>query len=123
MAITFSQLPGELNVTFVQSDEVSMAVSVDRDITGYQLVAPIYTTQVFAVGGGGRSSGTVIGEVVDNWTVSVSDAAAGELALGLTEAQTSDLTPATGYRWFLRWVDTAGYTRTVLSGDLTVRTP
>jgi hypothetical protein len=123
MAVTFSQLPGELNVTFVQADEVAMVVDVDRDISGYQLEAPIYTTQVFAVGVGGASSGTAIGDIVTNWTVSVTDAAAGTIALGLTEAQTAALSPAIGYRWFLRWVDTSGYTRTVLSGDVTVRNP
>lgn len=123
MAVTFSQLPGELNVTFVQGDEVAMSVSVDRSITGYSLEAPIYTTQVFAVGVGGGSSGTAIGETVTNWAVSVTNAETGELALGLTETQTAALTTATGYRWFLRWVDTNGYTRTVLSGDVTVRNP
>lgn len=119
----FTQLPGTLDVEIVQSDEVSMSVDFDRDITGYQIEAPIYVAQVFAQGVGGVSSATAVGETVTNWTVSVTDAAAGTIALGLTEAQTTLLLPSVAHRWFLRWVDTGGYTRTVLSGSMTSRSP
>ena len=119
----FSQLPGTLDVEIVQGDEVAMSVDFDRDITGYQIEAPIYVTQVFAQGVGGVSSGTAVGETVANWTVSVTNAAAGTVALGLTEADTTLLLPSVAHRWFLRWVDTSGYTRTVLSGQVTSRNP
>lgn len=119
----FEQLPGDLSVEFVVGDEVALSVDFDRDISNYQITAPIYRTQVFAVGAGGVSSGTGIGEIVDNWTVSVTDAANGTIALGLTETQTEALVASQAYRWYLRWVDTSGYTRTVLSGPLTTRSP
>lgn len=120
----FTQLPGTLDIEFVAGDEVGgPSIDFDRDITGYTFEAPIYVTQVFATGVGGTGSGESIGATVLNWTVSVVDAAAGTLALGLTEEQTASLSPGTQYRWFLRWVDTSGYTRTVLSGTVTARNP
>ena len=119
----FTQLPGTLDVEIVVGDEVAMSVDFDRDITGYTLEAPIYVTRVFAQGVGGVSSGTAVGGTVTRWTVSVTDAAAGTIALGLNEAQTTLLLPSVSHRWFLRWVDTSGYTRTVLSGSMISRSP
>ena len=119
----FTQLPGTLDVEIVVGDEVAMSVDFDRDITGYTLEAPIYATQVFATGVGGVGAATTVGETVDNWAIAVTDAANGTVALGLDEQQTGGLDPAANYRWFFRWVDTSGYTRTVLSGALSVRSP
>jgi len=119
----FEQLPGTLDVEFIVGDEVSLSVDFDRDISNYQITAPIYRTQVFAIGAGGVSSGNDIAETVGEWTVSITDAANGTIALGLTETDTGELSVNASYRWFLRWVDTASYTRTVLSGSLTVRSP
>lgn len=120
----FEQLPGTLDIEFVAGDEVGgPSIDFDRDVTGYAFEAPIYVTQVFATGVGGAGSAEGVGDTVTNWAVSVVDAAAGTLALGLSEAQTASLSPGTQYRWFLRWVDTNGYTRTVLSGSVTARNP
>lgn len=119
----FEQLPGTLDVEIISSDEVALSVDFDRDITNYSLTAPIYVSQIFATGVGGTGSSESVGETVDHWTVSVTDAASGTIALGLTETQTANLSPGTRYRWYLQWVDTSGYTRTVLSGLLTTRKP
>lgn len=120
----FTQLPGTLDVEIVVGDEVSMSVDFgDRDITGYTLEAPIYVSQFFAAGVGGSAAAVGRGETVDNWAIAVTDAANGTIALGLTEQQTQGLDVGASYRWFLRWADTSGYTRTVLSGSLVTREP
>jgi len=119
----FEQLPGTLDVEFVASDEVAMSVDFDRDITNYSLAAPIYVSKIFATGVGGTGRSESVGDVVDNWTISVTDAANGTVALGLTETQTEALSPGTRYRWYFQWANTSGYTRTVLSGTLTTRNP
>ena len=119
----FTQLPGTLGVEIVVGDEVSMSVDFDRDITGYQLEAPIYVARAFASSIGGISSSVAAGDIVTNWTISVTNAANGTIALGLTEAQTAILATTASYRWFLRWVDPSGYTRTVLSGEMKTRNP
>lgn len=119
----FTQLPGTLDVEFVAGDEVSMAVDVDVSVAGYTLEAPIYVVSTVATGLGGTGSSEVVGDTATNWAISVVDAAAGTLALGLSEAQTAALSTTTSYRWFLRWVDTAGYTRTILSGTVSARNP
>lgn len=120
----FTQLPGTLDIEFVVGDEVGgPSIDFDRDLTGYTFEAPIYVTQIFATGVGGTGSSEGVGETVTNWAINVVSAADGTLALGLTEAQTSLLSPGTLYRWYLRWVDPSGYTRTVLSGTVTARSP
>lgn len=119
----FEQLPGTLDVEFVVGDEVAMSVDFDRDITGYSLEAPIYVTRTFSTGVGGTTSDFAQGETAEEWQISVTDAASGSVALGLSESQTGNLPVGSRYRWFLRWVDNNGYTRTVLSGALTTRDP
>lgn len=119
----FTQLPGTLDVEIVVGDEVAMSVDFDRDITGYTLEAPIYGTEVFARGVGGTGASVSVGEQVGVWTISIADAASGTVALGLSEEQTQGLDAGVNYRWYMRWVDTNGYTRTVLSGYLDARSP
>lgn len=120
---TFSQLPGTLDVYFIPLDEVAISLDFDRDVTGYQIEAPIYVTRTFATGVGGTGSSQTIGQTITSWNVSVTDAAAGTIVLGLTESQTGLLSTSSSYRWFLRWVDTASQTRTVLSGSVVARNP
>jgi hypothetical protein len=119
----FTQLPGTLDVEIVVGDEVAMSVDFDRDITGYTLEAPIYLSQLFVAGVGGAAAGVTQGETVAQWSILVADAAAGTVALGLSEEVTSSLVAEASYRWYLRWVDPSGYTRTVLSGSLGTRNP
>lgn len=120
---TFTQLPGTLDITFVQGDEVALALDFDRDLTGYSITAPIYVTAVFASGGGGSSFVETVGQVATNFVVSATNLAQGQLLMGLSESQTALLSPGIAYRWYLRWVDPGLVTRTVLSGTVTVVNP
>ena len=119
----FTQLPGTLDVEFVVGDEVAMNVDFDNDIVAYALEAPIYVSRVFVTGVGGTAASRALGEVVENWQIYSPDPWEGKVVLGLSEAQTRNLPVDAQYRWFLRWVTTVGYTRTVLSGSLTTRDP
>lgn len=119
----FTQLPGSLDITFVQGDEVSIALDFDRDLTGFTISAPIYVTAVFASGGGGSEFVTTVGETATTFAISNTDLAAGKLLIGLSESQTALLSPGIQYRWYMRWIDTGLVTRTVLSGTVTSVNP
>lgn len=123
MAITFTQLPAEVNLRFVSGDELGVALDFDRNLTGYAITAPVYVTNVYAAGGGGTGFVTAVGQTAATFTIENTDLAAGQIRLGLSEVQTSALSPAIAYRWYLRWVDPNLVTRTVLSGDVVVSNP
>lgn len=120
---TFSQLPGGLDITFVQGDEVAIALDFDRDLTGFTIETKVYVTAVYAAGLGGAGSVETVGTTAATFTISPTDLAAGQITIGLSEAQTALLSPSIAYRWYMRWVDTTLFTRTVLSGTVTVRNP
>jgi hypothetical protein len=119
----FTQLPGELNLRFVQGDQVKVNCDFDVNITGYTVTNSVYVTNVFAAGGGGSGFVTTIGATVTTFDQTVTSAANGQILLDLPEEKSALLTPGAGYRWYLRWVDTGSVTRTVLSGTLTVVNP
>ena len=119
----FTQLPGELNLTFVQGDQVKVNCDFDVNITGYTVTNSVYVTNVYAAGGGGSGFVTTIGATVTTFDQTVTSAANGQILLDLPEEKSSLLTPGAGYRWYLRWVDSSSVTRTVLSGNLTVVNP
>lgn len=119
----FTQLPGTLDITFVQGDEVAIALDFDRDLTGYTITAPVYVTAVFASGGGGSSFVETVGAVATNFVISNTNLAQGQILIGLSENQTNLLSPGIAYRWYMRWGDTGLVTRTVLSGTVTVANP
>ena len=120
---TFSQLPGGLDITFVQGDEVAIALDFDRDLTGYTITNVVYVTAVYASGVGGSGFVETVGSTAATFSVTATDLAAGQITLGLTETQTAALSPSIAYRWYMRWVDPALFTRTVLSGTVTVVNP
>lgn len=120
---SFSQLPGELNLTFVTGDEVAVALDFDRNLTGYTITTAIYVTAVYAAGGGGTGFVTGVGETATTFAIENTNLAAGQITIGLSESQTIALSPAIAYRWYMRWVDGGGVTRTVLSGTVTVANP
>lgn len=119
----FTQLPGELNLTFVQGDEIAVALDFDRDLTGYTITTAIYVTAVYAAGGGGSGFVTGVGETATTFSIENTNLAAGQITIGLSEVQTAALSPAIAYRWYMRWVDGGQVTRTVLSGTVTVANP
>lgn len=119
--VDFSQLPGELNITMVGGDQLQLPCDFNVNISGYTITNSIFVKSVLAAGGGGAA--TTVGSTVTSFDVSVTDAAAGTILLDLPENKSSLLSPAIAYRWYLRWVDTSGLTRTILSGNLTSVTP
>jgi len=120
---TFEQLPGELNLTFVQGDEVQVNCDFDVNITGYTVTNSVYVTNVFAAGVAGSNFVTTVGATVTSFDQNVTNASLGQMTLVLPENKSSLLSPGIGYRWYLRWVDTVGVTRTVLSGNVTAANP
>ena len=119
----FTQLPGDLNLTFVQGDQVKVNCDFDVNVTGYTITNSIYVTSVYAAGGGGSGFVTTIGSTVTNFDQTVTSAANGQILLDLPENKSALLTPGVGYRWYLRWMDSSSVTRTVLAGTLTVVNP
>ena len=119
----FTQLPGDLNLTFVQGDQVKVNCDFDINITGYTVTNSIYITSVYAAGGGGSGFVTTIVSTVTNFDQTVTSAANGQILLDLPENKSALLTPGVGYRWYLRWMDSSSVTRTVLAGTLTVVNP
>lgn len=121
---TFSQLPGELDVTFVAGDEVNISINLGVNITGYTLETKVLvgSAQGFQGGGGGTITG--VGATVATPTIQVTNATTGAIIWSLTEAQTVLLAPGIKYLWYLRWITpTTTMTRTILAGDAIVRAP
>jgi hypothetical protein len=124
MATSFQQVPATLDIKVVRGDEVSIAVDVDpTDLTGYTIVAPIYVKGVFASGVGGSGSVETEGETAENFAISFTDQAEGQLILGLSELQTNAMSTTIDYRWYLRWVSPGLVTRTVLAGTFELINP
>lgn len=119
----FTQLPGDLGLKFIAGDEVQINCDFDINLTGYTVTNSIYVTSVYAAGGGGTGYVTTVGSTVTSFDQSITNASAGQLTLTLPENKSSLLSPGIGYRWYLRWVDTGGVTRTVLAGDVTATNP
>lgn len=114
---TYAVLPDTLDIEFVGGDEVSILLDFDQNLTGYTFEAPIYlATSV-------RNGQVVEYELAMNFTQTPVDLAAGKLNLSLNETQTGLLVLGSVYRWYLRWVAPGIVTRTVLSGQVTPRSP
>ena len=123
MAESFNALPGTLNISLTTGDEFSaLVVDLDIDTTGFTWTAIVYeaaTSVSFVTPGGTSTQGTTAA----TFTVTVMNAAAGQVNLALTELQTAALNPATTYRWYLRGVSPLSVTRTYLSGTLKAYAP
>lgn len=106
----------------VHGDEVNVAVTLQRDVTNYTWESYIYQSDTTTTGGGvGALSG--IGTTVTQPTIGISNASTGAMVIGLSEAQTSLLSPGGSYRWYLRWISPTAITRTILSGSVTAVAP
>lgn len=119
----FTQLPGALDLKFVAGDEVRVNCDFDLDITGYTVTNSVYVSAVYATDGGGSGFITAVGATVTTFDQAVTNAGSGQMLLTLPENKSSLLSPGIGYRWYLRWVDLSGVTRTVLSGSITTVAP
>ena len=122
MAETFNALPGTLNISLTTGDEFGMLPDLDIDTTSFTWTAIIYETAT-SVSFVNPSGVSTQGTTAATFTVTVVNAAAGQVNLSLTEIQTAALNPATNYRWYLRGVSPAMVTRTYLSGTLKAYAP
>jgi hypothetical protein len=122
MASEFLALPGTLNISLTVGDEFGMLADLDIDTTGFTWTALVYeaTPSVSFVNPSGVSTQ---GATAATFSVTVVNAAAGQVNLSLTELQTVALSPATSYRWYLRGVSAGLVTRTYLSGTLKAYAP
>jgi hypothetical protein len=118
----FDQLPGALEIRLVPSDEVNIALNLQRSVVGYTFTSFIYETDTTSTGGGLLGING-IGRTITAPTIGITNATTGEMVLGLSEAQTGLLSPNTSYRWYLRWVAPGVITRTIISGSVTAVAP
>ena len=118
----FIALPGLLNISLTVGDEFGMPADLDIDTTGFTWTAIVYetSTSVSFVNPGGVSTQ---GTTAATFTVTVINAASGQVNLSLTEVQTGALSPATSYRWYLRGVSPTFVTRTYVAGQLKAYAP
>jgi hypothetical protein len=129
---SYNQTPAELSITMIPGDELNVGMNFTApsgntttplNLAGYTFDARVFVP-TFANPDGGFGSGSyTVGTTAANLTVSPVNLAVGQLSLGLNESQTANLSPATSYRWYLRWSDSANLTLTVLSGDFVARLP
>jgi hypothetical protein len=124
MSNVFSLLPGQLDVTFVASDEVNVSINLGLNITGYTLQSAIYVANTGGFQGGGGGTVATVGATAAVPTIQVVTASTGAIIWSLTEAQTAVLNPAITYRWYLRWITpSTAMTRTILAGACIPRAP
>ena len=126
---SFDQIPADLPITCVVGDELNVGLALKTganvavNVTGYTLEAKVYVPNYANPDGSFGAGAYTVGTTAATFAVAVVSASAGTVNIGLTETQTAALSPAVGYRWFFRWVDTSGVTLTVLAGAFTARAP
>jgi hypothetical protein len=100
----YEQLPGELNLAFNRGDDFSTLIDFSITMTGYSVTAAIYSL--------------ISGDTVQAFTVTASNASAGQFNISLTDAQTAVI-PRGTYGWRMTWVENNA-TRTALTGFVEV---
>lgn len=123
MAAIFQQTPADLSIVCTQGDQLDVAVDASLDLSGYTFSAIVYSPTPSSSGSWTGTDGLVVGTTKATFSINVVNLATGQLNLGLTETQTAALSPAESHRWYLRWTDGNGVTRTVLAGEFTTRIP
>jgi hypothetical protein len=124
MPATFSQLPGDLAVTFTVGDEVNVAINLGVNITGYTLQSAVYVASTGGFQGGGGGTVSTVGATAATPSIQVVTASTGAIIWTLTETQTAALSPAIKYLWYLRWVTpSTTMTRTILAGACIPKAP
>ena len=108
-----------------QEDFEQFDVSIDAsiDLSDHTFEAVVYSTAPSSSGSWSGGNGLLVGDIEATFTVNVVSLSDGQLNIGLTETQTEALSPNGSYRWYLRWSDEDGVTRTVLAGQFTTRIP
>ncbi len=106
----YSLTPGQLNLKTRQGDEFSATVTLTEGASPFGLTGYTVTASITSL---------VDGAAVDEFTVSVVSATAGEVSISLQENETTALA-AGSYAWSLRWIAPGAVTRTALAGVLEV---
>jgi len=102
---TYSVLPGTMNLAFKRAGDFSALIDFDFALTSYTVTASL--------------TSLVSNTVVQAFTASVADAAAGQVSVSLTDTQTAALAAGT-YGWQLDWVAPGSVQRTALTGTVEV---
>lgn len=100
------QLPGKASVAFVRGDDWGASYDFNVDATGYTWAATIFST--------------VNGQTVVTPSVTVVNAALGQVAVSLTDLQTSTLAPGT-YGLRLTFTAPGGVVRRSVEGLVEVK--
>lgn len=120
---TLSRIPGQLDLIFVIGDDLPISITIDQDVSGSTWESFVYVDNVSAFAADpGEGFSTTPGTQVFAPTITVVDAATGQLAISMTEAQTVQLSPSVRYRWYLRQI-LNGDSRTILAGIAEARNP
>lgn len=102
---TYTQLPGLLSLSLRAGDELSSTIDFDTSLVGYTVTSGIVSL--------------VTGQTVTSIATTLADAAAGQVSISMTEAQTGSLPPGT-YGWRLEWIAPGDVKRTALAGMVEV---
>jgi len=102
---SYDQTPGTLNLSFARGDDFAALVDFSPiSMTGYTVTASM--------------TSLISGSVAQPFTVTIVNAANGQVNIGLTDTQTAAMARGT-YGWSMAWtVDNA--TRTALTGFVEV---
>lgn len=98
---TAASLPGNLNIAFRRGDEYGTLIDFSIPTTSYSFSAEVVSA--------------ITGATLATPTVTVVNAATGQVNLSLSEVQTASL-PAGSYLWRMIWVAPGVATRTALEG-------
>jgi hypothetical protein len=104
MAASYEQTPGTLNLSFNRSDDFSTLIDFSISMSSHTVTAVIYSL--------------ISGDTVQAFTVTASNASAGQFNISLTDAQTA-ATPRGTYGWRMTWTE-SNATRTALTGFVEV---
>lgn len=102
---SYTQLPGTLNLAVKAGDDFATIVDFDVNLTGYTTSASLVSL--------------VTGSEISPISSTVTNAAMGQVTIGLSDIQTSYFSPGS-YRWSLKWTAPNGDVRSALGGILEV---
>lgn len=116
MPAIYEQLPGELDIVLAHTDGMSISGSLGFSVVGDTIAAYVYEDTsagyAAAIANTPAPAATI--------TVSVVQAATGDVTLTLSKSTVKALSLTKSYRWFAQ---SASLARAVVSGTFSVRAP
>lgn len=101
--VTFEEIPGELNITGVVGNDITMDVLFKDSVltgytfSGYIILEPNPLEKRYAL------------------TITNTDLAQGQIQVSLTDAQTTEIGPVSNKPWFVQWIH-SGLQENILFG-------